>query len=79
MRRFLYYLSLLLVLIGSLNYASKAFGVDVLNNTLGKIADGKLIKGVYILIALAALYISYDIVKNREWFDLYLKATGTLY
>lgn len=77
MRKLLYYLAILLIVIGCLNYAAKAFGNDILQKTLGGVANGNVLKGLYVLFALSALYISYDIIKNKEWFDLYLQATET--
>lgn len=76
MRKLLYYTCLFLVLIACLNYASVVFGKDILYDLLKPVMNGNLLKGLYIIFAASAIYLSYDVVKNKEWFDLYLQATS---
>jgi uncharacterized protein len=60
-KNLVYYVALVLVVIGGLNWGLFAFGYDIIEMLLG---FGAFAKTVYALIALSALYMIYSSVEN---------------
>jgi uncharacterized membrane protein YuzA (DUF378 family) len=65
MRQNLFYVALILVLVGALNWTAHAFNM----NLVAKVGNADVEKGVYIAVGVAALYIAYDVVMNMEAFN----------
>jgi len=64
MRAFLFYLALLLVVVGAVNWALTAHDM----NLVAMVAGGnKMIEnGVYYAVAVAGLYLAYDIYRMKD-------------
>lgn len=72
MRQLLFNIALLLVVVGALNWGLHTMNINLVE-MLGM--GNKMVENVvYYAVAIAGLYLAYDVVMNKDKFDLALKA-----